>query len=359
MIPIEVDPLAQSTPLATERRASQPFRTVLVFGGGNALGAYHAGVYEALHERGVEPEWVIGASIGSVVGAIIAGNQRDHRLPRLRELWRPEPGDGGLLDPWAFVPDSMRRSSEVVKTLLAGRPGMFAPIGPLGSWWTADPRAGAPALYDTQMLDATLASLIDFDRLNSGVIRFTATAVSLENGEDVAFDTLRQRVEPIHLRASSALLTTFPAVEIDGGLFVDGGLSANLPLDPVLDEPAERPTLVIASDLLPLRAPRPDTLGEVIGRMQDLTFAAQSRRTIRRWRSEYGRREALGEAGGGVTLVRLAYSDQEREVAGKAMDFSPRSVSERWASGKRDATAMLDRIAAGEIVPDAPGLTIY
>ncbi|WP_373562949.1 patatin-like phospholipase family protein [Sphingomonas melonis] len=75
----------------------------------------------------------------------------------------------------------------------------------------------------------------------------------------------------------------FPPVEIDGSWFVDGGLSANLPLDPVLSDPPSRPTLCIAVDLLPLDGRLPTTLGEAAGRMQDLIFAAQSKRSVARW----------------------------------------------------------------------------
>ena len=47
---------------------------VLVFQGGGALGAYQVGVYEALHEAGVEPDWVVGTSIGAINAAVIAGS---------------------------------------------------------------------------------------------------------------------------------------------------------------------------------------------------------------------------------------------------------------------------------------------
>ena len=71
----------------TRLRAGLPGQVVLVLQGGGALGAYQVGVYEALHEAGIEPDWVIGTSIGAINGAIIAGNKPEHRLPRLRELW--------------------------------------------------------------------------------------------------------------------------------------------------------------------------------------------------------------------------------------------------------------------------------
>src|SRR5215813_13628884 len=61
---------------------------VLVLQGGGALGAYQAGVYQALQEAGIEPDWVIGTSIGAINASIIAGNTPENRLPRLREFWR-------------------------------------------------------------------------------------------------------------------------------------------------------------------------------------------------------------------------------------------------------------------------------
>src|SRR5215471_21400995 len=62
-------------------------RVALVLQGGGALGAYQCGVYQALHEGGVEPDWVCGVSIGAINSAIIAGNPARRRLDRLQEFW--------------------------------------------------------------------------------------------------------------------------------------------------------------------------------------------------------------------------------------------------------------------------------
>jgi len=62
-------------------------RIALVLQGGGALGAYQAGVYQALHEDNIEPEWVSGVSIGAINSAIIAGNSRHNRLDKLRTFW--------------------------------------------------------------------------------------------------------------------------------------------------------------------------------------------------------------------------------------------------------------------------------
>ena len=71
-----------------ENRAASKRQTVLVFQGGGALGAYQAGVYQALHQAGVEPDWIIGTSIGAINASLIVGNEPENRLDRLEEFWR-------------------------------------------------------------------------------------------------------------------------------------------------------------------------------------------------------------------------------------------------------------------------------
>src|SRR5262245_65495050 len=62
-------------------------QTVLLLQGGGALGSYQAGVYQALAEAKLHPDWVAGISIGAVNAALIAGNAQDKRVERLREFW--------------------------------------------------------------------------------------------------------------------------------------------------------------------------------------------------------------------------------------------------------------------------------
>ncbi|MFN3286927.1 MAG: patatin-like phospholipase family protein [Sphingomonadaceae bacterium] len=77
--------------------AAHPFgEVVLVLQGGGALGAYHGGVYQALHEAGLEPDWIVGTSIGAINGSLIAGNRPECRLERLRAFWRRIESDGPL-----------------------------------------------------------------------------------------------------------------------------------------------------------------------------------------------------------------------------------------------------------------------
>ncbi|HEX2339069.1 MAG TPA: patatin-like phospholipase family protein, partial [Vicinamibacterales bacterium] len=71
---------------------------VLVLQGGGALGAYQAGVFEAMASEGIAPNWVTGISIGAVNCALIAGNAPGERVARLREFWQLV--SSGLPDPW-------------------------------------------------------------------------------------------------------------------------------------------------------------------------------------------------------------------------------------------------------------------
>ena len=322
----------------------------LVLGGGNALGAYHAGAYAALHAHGMRIDRVVGASAGAINGAIIAGNAAEDRLARLAALWRPAAGP--MPDAWLpQAADTARRTLAATWGLTTGRAGLFRPRGT--ALWQTVVGDDFPGLYDTAEMEATLRASIDFDRLNRSAIRYTATALDLETGDDVAFDTAAMTLAPAHVRASSALPPAFPPVEIDGHLYVDAGISANLPIDPVLAELEAGTTLCLAIDLLPLKAPRPQSLGELAERAQDLIFAAQTRRSLDRWRAI-----AALSTMPSVHVVHLQYAAQHREVAGKAFDFSPETVQERWAAGERDMTGVLAAIDDGAIVIGTPGLTI-
>src|SRR5262245_10572268 len=138
---------------------AQSRQIVLVFQGGGALGAYQAGVYQALHEAGIEPDWLIGTSIGAINASLIAGNEPADRLDRLEEFWRRmKRKELWGRTPCAGLNDTMSYWS----TLLGGIPGFFEPnarafLGPhhhLG--------AEEAGYYSTGPLMKTLAELVDF-----------------------------------------------------------------------------------------------------------------------------------------------------------------------------------------------------
>lgn len=347
--------LSDRTPSNPGRIAGADLDFALILSGGNALGAYQGGAYEALHEADWLPQCIAGASAGAINGAVICGNAPLDRLAQLRALWMPSKasrrGGGGSME-------DARRSAAALLTLAAGRPGLFAPRS-LGWPWDLLGLFDRNSLYDTSPMRKELERLIDFDHLNDGAVRFLAAAVDVATGEDVIFDTHRHRIGPDHLRASAALLPAFPPVDIEGRLLADAGISANLPLDFVLSQPRERPLLCLAIDLLPLKGAPPATFGASVSRMQDLIFATQSRRAIAAWQAIHNERKGNGQ-GPPVTLVHVAYSDQAREVSGKAFDFSPASAAERWRAGLEDIRLILGSFASGHLrVRQEPGMSVY
>jgi NTE family protein len=317
-------------------------RVALALGGGAALGAYHLGVIEALAARGIEPEWIVGVSIGAVTAAIWAGAPPEERLPRLREFW----ATAAQTDwPGLKVADTrpgQDGDAQALRALLWGRPGVFAPRYP-GLWSLLPLTPRDVALRDHAPLGRTLARLVDFDRLRAGAPRIAFAALDVESGEEAWFDSRTDRIGPRHLLAATALLPLFPPVELDGRLLCDAGLANNLPLDRVFEEPCEGRRLCIASDLFPLARERPTTLSGAAARAQELGFASQTRRAVARLRRDEGDRAAED---GGATLALLAYRGEPRQSAGKGLDFSAGAIATRIAAGRADAARMLERLAA-------------
>lgn len=349
------EPLDQDRPVEPLRLENHTI--ALVLSGGNALGAYQAGAYQAMAEHGIEPDWVSGASTGAVNAAIICGNPGHKRIDALEALWKPArdrhtPHPSGAMD-------QARRTASAIWTFTMGYRDVFAPRHLLGPWFNLFGNQEPSSLYDTIPLGRTLERLVDFDLLNRGSVRFSATAIDLETGEDIVFDTQSCEIGPDHVRASSALLPAFPPVNVAGRLLGDAGISANLPLDGVLSEAFERPLLCIAIDLLPLRAPWPRTLGDAAIRAQDLLFASQSRRAIASWQAIFDARGRHDPAVPSATILHIAYSGHEREVSGKAFDFSPQSVGERWEAGYNDLATALAELASDRLAIGAPGLSVY
>jgi NTE family protein len=320
-------------------------RLSLVLSGGNALGAYHLGACRVLLGSGREPDWVVGASIGAVTGAILVGNPPETRLDRLAAFWRqaaqPQPWH-----PMRAIPEAFRARINNVYAAAAlglGRPGLFSQRLPgllsLLPWVPAD-----HAAEDHHLLAATLARLIDFDRLNAAEQRFSIVALDVETGEEIWFDTPQDRIEVEHLLASTALMPLFPPVEIGGRLLCDPGLANNLPLDRVFRDPLTADHLCIAIDLYDLGHDQPRTLDQSAARAQDLIFASQSRRTIESVERLVQAWSGAEHAGPAVTIAQLAFRAPGHQRTLKPLDFSPASLDERIRQGAIDMEAMLRRL---------------
>jgi NTE family protein len=240
-------PIADGMVSAARRRPSFECIALLLQGGG-ALGAYQAGVYEALAGTGLNPHWIAGISIGAINGALIAGNTPGTRVDRLRAFWervtaKPYCDWGERL----FPPkdDAARQWLNQVSAnlaLIAGAPGFFTPRF-LAPWLYPPATVGATSAYDTSSLKTRLEELIDFDRLNAGAMRFSIGAVNVRTGNFVYFDTKTHTIGPEHIMAGGALPPGFPAIEIEGEHYWDGGLVSNRPLQWVVDSQPRMDTL--------------------------------------------------------------------------------------------------------------------
>ena len=256
----------------------------LVLQGGGALGAYQAGVYEGLHEAGIRPNWLAGISIGALNAAIIAGSPVAERVKRLREFWETIcvapvewPAGEGLADTLPFVFDlrSLRNAIAAMRALFQGQPGFFKPRFP-PPFWSPFSGDAATSFYDTSPLNQTLERLVDFNRLNSGEARVSVGAVNVRTGNLTYFDTAERRLGPKHFMASGALPPGFPAVEIDGEHYWDGGVVWNTPLSRVLsDEP--RDTLTFQVDLWSAKGRVPCDMMEVSSRLKDIQYSSRTR----------------------------------------------------------------------------------
>ena len=143
-----------------------PFECVaLVLQGGGALGAYQAGVYEALAEADIHPDWVAGVSIGAINSAIIAGNEPAERVTKLRAFWR-EITANPLLD-WATaahaaaqgnLPRTLFNQFSAGWALVTGAPGFFSLRQP-APWLHPDGSLDGTSFYDTSHLKRTLERL--------------------------------------------------------------------------------------------------------------------------------------------------------------------------------------------------------
>ena len=281
-----------------ERRL--PFECVaLVLQGGGALGAYQAGVYEALADTGINPDWVAGVSIGAINSAIIAGNEPAERVAKLRTFWQ-EITANPLLD-WVAATHlapkgdtfrSLFNQLSATSALLAGAPGFFTLRQP-APWLHPAGAHEATSFYETKLLKSTLERLVDFDRINAGEMRFSVGAVNVRTGNFVYFDNETHTIRPEHVMASGSLPPGFPAVEIEGEFYWDGGLISNTPLQWVVEQGPRQDTLAFQVDLWSARGEVPGNLAEVVMRQKEIQYSSRTRANTDQFKQHQRARKTL------------------------------------------------------------------
>ena len=271
-----------------------PGQVALVLQGGGALGAYQVGVYEALHDAGVEPDWVIGTSIGAINGAIIAGNPPERRMERLEEFWQMVRIDrvANLWGMWPAVAGAVAQAGVMVN----GIDGFFAPNSD-ATWKGVNGRLGVEqaAFYTTAPLHETLARLVDLDCLNTHRTRLTLGAVNVRSSEMRYFDSREEKLDLKHVMASGALPPAFPAIRIDGDPYWDGGIYSNTPVEVVLDDKPRRDSLIFAANVWHATGPEPETILEVMGRQKDIQYASRATSHVRRQQQIHRMRHIIRE----------------------------------------------------------------
>ena len=335
-------------------------QTVLVLQGGGALGAYQVGVYEALDEAGIAPQWVIGTSIGAINAALIAGSKPGERVDKLCEFWSRVQNDH-LVPPG--LPNWMATAARNFRAITAGVPSFFSP-NPM-AFLSPHNRLGAEAAgyYSVDPLRQTLEELVDFEQLNTGGTRITVGASSVRTAEMRYFDSRDMPLRLEHVLASGALPPGFPPVRIDGELYWDGGLVSNTPLQWVLDSTPRLDTLAFQVDLWSARGEMPRNLMEAELRQKEIRYSSRTRAATDQFKKAQRLRRAAAKLLTDLpkdlrqtpeaemlaaaadekvyNIVHLIYHARRYEGSSKDFEFSRRTMEEHWATGYDDMSRTL------------------
>ena len=353
-------------------------QTVLVLQGGGALGAYQVGVYEALHEAGIAPQWVIGTSIGAINAALIAGSKPDDRVAKLCDFWSRVQNDHfvpGGLPAWLAT---ATRNALAVST---GVPSFFSPNP--AAFMSPHHRLGAEAAgyYSVDPLRRTLEELVDLDQLNNGGTRITVGASNVSTSEMRYFDSRDMPLGIDHVMASGALPPGFPPVRIDGELYWDGGILSNTPVEVVFDDNPRRNSLVFAVHIWNPHGPEPETIWEVMNRQKDVQYSSRAASHIKRQRQLHRMRHIIAELAklipedarrnnrvgdlasyGCLTrmhVVRLLAPALDYEDHSKDIDFSASGIRRRREAGYDDTMKTLENAPWRKPVDEIEGFILH
>jgi NTE family protein len=355
-----------------------PIQIALVLQGGGALGAYQAGVYEALHEAGIEPDWVIGTSIGAINASLIAGNAREKRLPHIKEFWRRM----HTREFWGLAHwPGLDMAASYWSTLFGGIPSFFEP-NPLAFFGANFPLgADRAGFYSTAPLAKTLGELVDVEMIARCSPRLTVGAAHVRSSRMHYFDSRESAITIRHIMASGALPPAFPAVRLDGELYWDGGILSNTPIEAIFDDIPRRDSLIFAVHMWNPTGPEPASIADVLHRHKDIQYSSRVSSHITRQRQLHKLRHVVSELAkyipaekrgdpavkdlaeyGCLTrmhVVQLLAPRFDNEDYTKDADFSAASIRKRWDAGYADTVRALQRAAWNDSSDPLEGVIMH
>lgn len=363
-------PAAKRPTFKTHKRKGRPpfERIALLLQGGGALGAYQGGVYQALAEADLHPDWIAGISIGAINAALIAGNPPEKRVEKLRAFWErictspfgiPSFLGIEIKDDYTHQIINQLRAFSI---LVGGAPGFFKPrVPPPYLYPPGSPEA--LSFYDVSPLKATIEELVDFSLINNGSTRFSVGATNVRTGNFVYFDNDICEIGPEHVMASGSLPPGFPATEIQGEHYWDGGLVSNTPLQWVLDSAPRQDTLAFQIDLWSARGELPRNLMEAELRQKEIRFSSRTRAATDQFKRAQKLRRAAAKLLSQIpkelrqtpeaemlaaaadekvyNIIHLIYHAKNYEGTSKDYEFSRRTMEEHWKAGYFDAVRTL------------------
>jgi NTE family protein len=357
-------------------------RIALLLQGGGALGSYQAGAYQALAEADLHPDWVAGISIGAINSSVIAGNPPERRVEKLRAFWEAvtKPPLGLPYFPGLEIKNDMQRQIvnqwRAMGIMLWGAPDFFKPRVPPPIFTPAG-NPGNLSFYDISPLKTLLERLVDFDRINDPKkpMRFSVGATNVKTGNFAYFDNTTHKICAEHVMASGSLPPGFPATEIDGEFYWDGGIVSNTPLQWVLDAQPRNDTLAFQVDLWSADGELPRDMIEVDVRMKDIRYSSRTRAGTDQFRKmqaikraaaklladmrpelrQSPEAELLAQAADTkvYNIIHLIYHAKVYEGSSKDYEFSRRTMEEHWTTGYED---MLRTLRHPEVLkrPESP-----
>ncbi|MBR0866673.1 DUF3734 domain-containing protein, partial [Bradyrhizobium diazoefficiens] len=203
----------------------------------------------------------------------------------------------------------------------------------------------------------------------------TSLTVNVRTGNFIYFDNSTHRITPAHIVASGSLPPGFPATEIDGEYYWDGGLVSNTPLQWMLDNRPHRDTLAFQVDLWSADGQLPSNLQEAEVRQKEIQYSSRTRAATNQFKYAQMLRRTFREVLGHLpddlrampeveilakeadekvyNIVHLIYHSKIYEGTSKDYEFSRRTMEEHWRAGYDDAARSLQHPEVFER-PDNP-----